>query len=78
MEEGEIGKREKYGLFSAIRPKLPLAAAAAAAVGQSPGLVVFITAVAYHFCLALPVVFTHLGDHFLAESCIKWNFEDKF
>ena len=36
----------------------------------SPGLVNFVTAVAYHFCLSLPAAFTRPGDHLLAEPCI--------
>ena len=35
----------------------------------SPGLVYFVTAVAYHFCLPLPAAFTQPGVHFLAEPC---------
>ena len=34
----------------------------------SPGLVNFVTAVAYHLYLALPAAFTQPGDHHLAES----------
>ena len=33
----------------------------------SPGLVNFVPALAYHFCLALPATFTQPGDHFLAK-----------
>ena len=36
---------------------------------QSPGLVKFVPAVAYHSFLALPATFTQSGDHFLAEPC---------
>ena len=36
---------------------------------RSPGLVNFVTALAYHFCLALPAAFTQPGDHLLAEPC---------
>ena len=34
-----------------------------------PGLVNFIAAVAYHFCLALPAAFTQPWDHLLVEPC---------
>ena len=33
-------------------------------------MVNFVTAVAYHFCLALPAAFTQPGNHLLAEPCI--------
>ena len=33
---------------------------------RAPGLVNFVAAVAYHFCLALPAAFTQPWDHFLA------------
>ena len=36
---------------------------------QFPGLVTFGSAVAYHFCLALPAAFTQPGDHLFAEPC---------
>ena len=36
---------------------------------RSPGLVNFVTAPAYHSCLALPAAFTQPGDHLLAEPC---------
>ena len=36
---------------------------------RCPGLVNFVTALAYHFCLALPAAFTQPGDHLLAEPC---------
>ena len=42
-------------------------------VGQqrrSPGLVTYVAAVAYHFCLALPAAFTQPGDQLLARPCI--------
>ena len=32
-----------------------------------PGLVNFVTAVSYHFCLSLPAAFTQPGDHLLAD-----------
>ena len=35
-----------------------------------PGLVNFVTAVAYHFCLSLPTAFTQPGRSPLAEPCI--------
>ena len=31
----------------------------------------FVPAVGYHFCLALPAVFTQPGDRLLAEPCIS-------
>ena len=34
-----------------------------------PGLVNFVPAVAYHFCLNLPAAFTQPRAHLLAESC---------
>ena len=34
-----------------------------------PGLVNFITAVAYHFCLSLPAAFTQPGRSLLADPC---------
>ena len=39
------------------------------AIRQSPGLVNFVTAIAYHFCIALPAAFTQPEDHLLAEPC---------
>ena len=36
---------------------------------RSPGLVNFVAAVAYHFCLALPAVFSQPGAHLFAEPC---------
>ena len=37
---------------------------------RSTDLVNFVcTAIAYHFCLALPAAFTQPGDHLLAEPC---------
>ena len=36
---------------------------------RSPGFVNFVTAVAYHLCLAMPAAFTQPGDHILAELC---------
>ena len=36
---------------------------------RSPGLVNFVNALAYHFCLALPAAFTQPGAHLLAEHC---------
>ena len=33
----------------------------------------FVTALAYHFCLALPATFTQPGDHLLAEPCNASN-----
>ena len=40
---------------------------------QSPGLVNFIPAVAFHFWLALPTAFTQPGARLLAEPCILRN-----
>ena len=37
---------------------------------RSPGLVHFVTALAYHCCLAWPAAFTQPGAHLLAEPCI--------
>ena len=37
-----------------------------------PGLVKFVPAVAYHFCLKLPEKFTQPVYHFLAHHCIAW------
>ena len=34
-----------------------------------PGLVNFVVAVAYYFCLALPAAFTQPGDRLLAKPC---------
>ena len=39
------------------------------AKGWSPDLVNFVTAIAYHFCLALPAALTQPGDHLLAKPC---------
>ena len=36
---------------------------------RSPGLVNFVAAVAYHFCLAFPAAFTQPGTHLLAAPC---------
>ena len=36
---------------------------------RSQGLVNFVIALAYHFCLALSAAFTQPGDHLLAEPC---------
>ena len=36
---------------------------------KSPGLVNFVTALAYLFCLALPAAFMQPGYHLLAEPC---------
>ena len=43
-----------------------------AAKRRSPGLVYFVPAVAYTFCLALPAEFTQPGDHLLDEPCSEW------
>ena len=37
------------------------------AIRWSPGLVNFVTALAYHFCIALPAGFTQPLDYLLAE-----------
>ena len=39
---------------------------------RSPGLVNFVAAIAYHFCLALPAALTQPGDHLLAGRCIAF------
>ena len=39
------------------------------AIVGSPGLVNFITAVAYHFCPSLPAAFTQPGASTLADLC---------
>ena len=36
---------------------------------QSPGLVNYVTALAYLFCMALPGAVTQPGDHLVAELC---------
>ena len=36
---------------------------------RTPGLVNFVPALAYPFCLALPAAFTQPGDHLLVEPC---------
>ena len=36
---------------------------------RSPGLVKFVPAIAYHFCLALPAAFMQAWDYLLAEPC---------
>ena len=38
---------------------------------RSSGLVNFVSAVAYHFCLALPAAFTQPGIHLLAKPCTQ-------
>ena len=37
------------------------------AIRRSPGLVNFVIALAYHYCLALPAAFTQPRDYLLAE-----------
>ena len=37
---------------------------------RSLSFVNFVTALAYHFCLALAATFTQPGGHFLAKPCI--------
>ena len=37
----------------------------------SPGLVNFVTALAYHFCLALPAAFTQPGARLFADLCMN-------
>ena len=39
------------------------------AKGRSPSLMNLVTALAYHFCLALAAAFTQPGYHLLAEPC---------
>ena len=36
---------------------------------QAPGLVNFVPALAYHYCLNLPAAFTLPGAHLLVEPC---------
>ena len=45
------------------------------AKGQSPGLVIFVPAFAYHFCHSLPATFTQPGVRLLTEpfSSIGWE-----
>ena len=38
---------------------------------RSPGLVNFVTALAYYICLALPAAYTQPADRLLAEPCRK-------
>ena len=40
---------------------------------QSTGLVKFVTALAYHFCPALPAAFWQPGDHLLTEPYISYS-----
>ena len=40
----------------------------------SLGLVNIVTALAYHFCLALSAKFTQSGEHLLAKPCICDNY----
>ena len=40
----------------------------------APGLVNFITAVAYHLCPSLPAAFTQPGASTLADLCREWIF----
>ena len=37
----------------------------------SPGLVNFVAAFVYHFCMASPAAFTQPGKHLLAEPCMS-------
>ena len=39
------------------------------AIRQSPGLVNFVTVIAYHICLALPAALTQPGVHLLVKPC---------
>ena len=47
---------------------------------QSPGLVNFVAALAYHIYLNLPAPFTQPGDHFLADpcTCVAMTFDGSF
>ena len=36
---------------------------------RCPGLMNFVSAIAYHFCLALPAAFTQPGVHLLSHPC---------
>ena len=51
------------------RRRTPPAAVQRLAKFGAPGLVNFITAVAYHFCLSLPAAFTQPGALTLADLC---------
>ena len=37
-------------------------------------MVNFVSAVAYHFCLAVPAAFAQPGDHLLADLCMLSSF----
>ena len=39
--------------------------------GRAPGLVTFVHALAYHFCMALPEAFTKPGDRLFADPCTE-------
>ena len=41
------------------------------AIGRTPGLVEFVPAVAYYFCVALPAAFLQPGARLLTKSCIR-------
>ena len=51
-------------------PVAPSIYRASSAKRRSPGLVNFVTAIAYNFCLDFRTAFTQPGDNFLAETCI--------
>ena len=58
-----LGRPEALAKFSSNEPR--------SAKRRTPGLVNFVTALAYHFCLALPAALTQPGDHLFAELCRK-------
>ena len=58
-DEGDFGRRAGEGGEEIVNYKR-----------QSPALVNFVTALAYHFCLVFPAAFIHTGDHLLAKPCI--------
>ena len=43
-----------------------------------PGLVNFVTAVAYHFCLNLPIAFSQPGKHSFGDPCISVSLRHPF
>ena len=60
--------RNKAGISNRGKIFLHHAVQRSSKVG-APGLVSLITAVAYHFCLSLPAVFTQQGASSLADLC---------
>ena len=66
----QIGKWDSK-LFPLPHPRSPSTTGLAKI--RSLGLVNFVTAVAYHYCLVLPAAFTQPGDHLLAQPCTLTN-----